>query len=580
MRVVKLVRTVMRHAQGVRRPRLVMTAMLVTALVSGAANTGLLAVVNAILANAVLLGPYGVGNVALFATLAVGLPLTRYVSEVLLVHLTSQAMHDLRIVTLDRVIAAPLAAIEKLGPHRVLATVTDDAPAMVGALTNLPLLCMHASVLLTSMVYVAFLSPALFVALAVALLVGTSLYGFMVMSPVRGHQRAARESWSDVMRGFESLLAATKELKLDRSLRDGFLNGELRCSITAMRDHGTRWNLLSKAAKSIGHAIFFVVLGVVVFVAPVLGATTVTLTGFVVALLYMMTPIEVLLNALPGLARAEVAADHVNRLAEELDAVEPERLTSAGDAIASPDCIELEGVTHTYRDESGNATFEVGPIDLSWRRGEVIFVVGGNGSGKTTMMKLLAGLYRPEAGVVRVDGRLVEDGDRDAYRQSFAAIFSDFHLFERLYGGGRDPVAAAHVLDYVELSDKIRIDDGARLSTTKLSHGQRKRVAMAVALLQDRPFYMFDEWAADQDPSYRDVFYRELLPELKRRGAGVLAITHDDHYFDAADRIVVLDKGRVLDGKDKLPWMATRTSRSLSITRSSTPSGRWSETTR
>jgi putative ATP-binding cassette transporter len=175
-----------------------------------------------------------------------------------------------------------------------------------------------------------------------------------------------------------------------------------------------------------------------------------------------------------------------------------------------------------------------------------VFLVGGNGSGKTTLAKLLVGLYAPAAGEVRVDGERVDDGNRDAYLRRFSAVFSDFYLFERflgLEGPGLDGKAAEY-LETLQLAHKVSVHDG-RLSTTDLSQGQRKRLALLTAFLEDRPIYLFDEWAADQDPVFKRFFYLRLLPELKARGKTVVAVTHDDHYYGVADRVVKLDYGRV-----------------------------------
>jgi putative ATP-binding cassette transporter len=83
------------------------------------------------------------------------------------------------------------------------------------------------------------------------------------------------------------------------------------------------------------------------------------------------------------------------------------------------------------------------------------------------------------------------------------------------------------------------VKDG-RLSTTRLSAGQRRRLALLQVFLDRRPVVALDEWAAEQDPIFRRVFYTELLPELQRRGATVVAITHDDRYFHIADRCVTV----------------------------------------
>ena len=209
--------------------------------------------------------------------------------------------------------------------------------------------------------------------------------------------------------------------------------------------------------------------------------------------------------------------------------------------------LELKGITHSYHRELDDNHFMVGPVDLVFHPGELVFLVGGNGSGKSTLAKLITGLYPPESGEIRVDGRPVTDANRDDYRQLFSAVFADFFVFETLLGlesVNLDASAQAY-LSQLHLQSKVRIKHGA-LSTTALSQGQRKRLALLTAYLEDRPFYLFDEWASDQDPQFKDVFYRQLLPELKARGKAVLVITHDDRYFGLADRVLKLDYGQLV----------------------------------
>ena len=189
----------------------------------------------------------------------------------------------------------------------------------------------------------------------------------------------------------------------------------------------------------------------------------------------------------------------------------------------------------------------LGPLDLAFRRGETVFLSGGNGSGKTTLAKLLTGLYGPTAGEIRVDGAPVGAAGREAYRQMFSAVFWDFHLFEALLGLDRPELneEARDRLERLGLGRKLAVADG-RFSTLDLSAGQRKRLALAVAWLEDRPVCLLDEWAADQDAGWKEVFYRELLPELKARGKTLFVISHDDRFYDAADRLVRLEEGRVV----------------------------------
>jgi putative ATP-binding cassette transporter len=203
-------------------------------------------------------------------------------------------------------------------------------------------------------------------------------------------------------------------------------------------------------------------------------------------------------------------------------------------------------VTHRYQQEGEPHDFEVGPIDVAFHPGEVVFLVGGNGSGKTTLAKLIAGLYAPDHGEVKVDGRLITDQNRDDYRQLFSIVFADFFLFDRLLGLEHATLdeRAAEYLKTLHLDSKVQVSEG-KFSTTSLSQGQRKRMALLTAYLENRSVYIFDEWAADQDPEFKKVFYHVLLPELKARGKAVIAISHDDAYYGMADRIIKLNYGRI-----------------------------------
>src|SRR5262249_40882734 len=130
-----------------------------------------------------------------------------------------------------------------------------------------------------------------------------------------------------------------------------------------------------------------------------------------------------------------------------------------------------------------------------------------------------------------------------------------FHLFDSLLGmesPGLDAQARRY-LSELRLAHKVKVQNGA-LSTTELSRGQRKRLALLTAYLEDRPLYVFDEWAADQDPQFKEIFYPRLLPELKARGKAVLVISHDDRYFPVADRILRLEDGKLIADEVQRPY--------------------------
>jgi putative ATP-binding cassette transporter len=206
--------------------------------------------------------------------------------------------------------------------------------------------------------------------------------------------------------------------------------------------------------------------------------------------------------------------------------------------------LELLDVTHSYHNEQDNSSFRVGPLSVSFEPGEIVFMAGGNGSGKTTFAKLLTGLYVPENGEIRVDDRNITDATRESYRQYFSVIFSDFYVFESLLGLESPDLdeQAQSYLGQLQLDHKVKVENG-KFSTTALSQGQRKRLALLTTYLEDRSFYVFDEWAADQDPLFKDIFYNDILLGLKARGKTVLVITHDNSYYHLADRLIKLENG-------------------------------------
>ncbi len=444
--------------------------------------------------------------------------------------------------------------------HRMLASMTDDATSIITALVQLPVLARNATIVLACLAYLLLLSWRVFLLAIVFLVLGMASYK-IPQAKARQLLDLARERWDDMLGHFRALIDGIKELKLHRLRREAFFSRVLEPAGRSFEQINVRGMTMSTAAAIWGQTLVFVIIGLVVFVAPGLtGAKIETLAAYTVVFLYIIAPLDGIMGALPVIARADSALAKIEQIGLSLQARIPE---DDGPIVPrsrrSWSSIELVGVVHKYHGERQGSAFKLGPIDLVLRPGEIVFVVGGNGSGKTTLVKVLSGLYSPEQGEIRLDGRPVDDRTRDEYRQYFSVVFQDFYLFDQLLGleaAGIDERARG-LLERLELEDKIEVKEGV-LSTTALSRGQRKRLALLTACLEDRPLYVFDEWAADQDPAFKRVFYRELVPDLKARGKTVLVISHDDHYYDVGDRLVKLDYGKLeYDGPAVLRALAS-----------------------
>jgi putative ATP-binding cassette transporter len=272
------------------------------------------------------------------------------------------------------------------------------------------------------------------------------------------------------------------------------------------------------------------------------------------AVTFLSVPVFGLMQSLAIMRATEEAARRMIALEGELVAL-AEAESSAGQSLPRDfGQLEMRGIAYAFPARQGERGFTIGPLNIRLKRGEVVFVTGGNGAGKSTFLKLLTHLYSPRQGEILVDGQTVDLARLAAYRDLIAPVFSDFHLFERLYGLGQDAWRAAEpLLDMMEMTRHVRVEQG-RFSKLDLSTGQRKRLALVAALLENRPVLVLDEWAADQDPHFRRKFYRELIPWLRRDGKTIVAVTHDDHYFDAADRLWHLEEGQLTElpppGKD------------------------------
>jgi len=458
-------------------------------------------------------------------------------------------IHRLRVRLMDDVRHSELLALEALGRSRIFAAITSDTAVLTQASNTLCYSMQSIVVVCFVAAYVAYLSVAAFVLSVVIVATAGALFHF------RGKRLTAERS-----------RAAEQERRLFDRLTD-FLDGfkEVRLNAARSADLFTDSVAVSRVAANIKigaqvetfrqivstQSYMYILLGAVVFVAPVFSSSLAgeSITQTTTALLFVVGAAFGLVQSIPILSNANAAADRLAKLDVDLHAA----VSQARDGIPERrtlDRIEMRSIEFSYKDRFSETAFKIGPIDFNLRAGELVFVTGGNGSGKSTFMRVLAGLYPPSSGEVTLDGMRVTADSRNEYRALITTVFTDYHLFRRLYGiDDPDPAELDSLLRQFRLIEKTGLSN-REFRTLDLSDGQRKRLALIVALLEKRPILLLDEWTADQDPEFRRKFYHELLPQLVRGGATVVAVTHDERYLDELTipaRRIRMDEGRIAE---------------------------------
>lgn len=510
---------------------------------SGAASIGLIALIMHTLRDP---GASTALTVGLFAALCVVILFTRIGSQMVLCRMTQANIAELRIKLCRQILASPLKHLEDIGIDRMLGCLTGNVDLVSQAINGVPVLAVNLMILLCGAVYLGSLSLSL---------LGFGLaFGVLGVASYRYSSRWAskyvvrsRQAQDVLLKRVRGVIEGIKELKMHQDRRLEYVEQVVKAQ-NVVRESKYLGDTLHDAAIAWGRLTFFIAIGLLLFLWPRVAATNAaTLTGYTLTVLYLMSPLEQIIGWLPFLGWTLNAVSQIERLGLALEEGNKFEGVAAATPLDDWQEIELAAVTHAYRREGQPHGFVLGPIDATIRRGQIVFIIGGNGSGKTTLAKLITGLYLPESGQVCLDGQPIGEDNREAYRQLFSVVFDDAVIFESLWGlkAANLDERAQEYLRQLELDHVVTVTDGV-FSTTRFSRGQRKRLALVTAYLEDRPIYLFDEWAADQDPLFRRVFYQRLLPELKRRGKTVIAVTHDDRYFEAADQLIKLEEGKVV----------------------------------
>lgn len=458
---------------------------------------------------------------------------------------TERLIHKLRIRLFDLVRRTDLVTVDHIGLANLQGVLTQDTQILAQVLPMLVIGFQQSVILLFLAAYLAWLSP-------LACILAFGLAGLAVavrFARIRALRRLMQSAAADegrVFNGLSELLNGFKEVRMSTPRADG-VTGALAEASNASRTTNT----LLKAQWGRNYAVIEVMLysliGLMVFVVPlfVAGYHAVILPA-TFAVMFIAGPVSTISFVTPLVTQAELALENIEKMQEKLGAAADAAACEAmGTLEKDPGSIALCDATLSYRNAEGSPLFTAGPVTAEFHAGQITFITGGNGSGKSTLLRMLTALIPLDTGSLLADGVPLATDQMQDYRDRISAIFSDYHLSRRLYCvGDPDQARINDLLKRLDMHKKVTVDDGA-FSTIDLSTGQRKRLAFVVAELEDKQVIVLDEWAADQDPHFRRIFYEELLPDLRARGKIVICVTHDDRWFHLADRIYQMNEGKM-----------------------------------
>lgn len=482
-------------------------------------------------------------EVVVFAVLVTFLLAASMTTSYFLSQYSAGTVNSVRQNLVSRILGTDYDKLEKAGRARLYNVLTNDVNAISGALAEMPAFVYNSFLLLACFGYLFVLSEVMFGILVLAALV-SFLITKIVMTKITKAANQMREHQDHVFEGYKGILDGAKQLTVNKARRQYFFEKRLQPVMTELRSSEREYGFAWDINRNISQVVIFITLGTIVAVSHYLQRTELVMS-YILIVTYIAAPFGYVMNLWQNIARARVSMQKIEslQLGSEQGGLTTDQHTPLSDNWNK---LVFKDVSFAYEAKGEDTAFSLPKLNLTFNKGEIIFITGGNGSGKSTFLHLLLGLYTPSKGVIKVDEQEVHAAQLDSYRDKITMVLPDFYLYRELLDAKGDPVdreTANTLLAQFQLDHKLSVDEEG-FSATQFSQGQRKRLALIASILEDKDIYVLDEWAADQDPHFRALFYQELLPWLKSQGKTVIAVTHDDKYFHLADRHIKFDQGQ------------------------------------
>ncbi|PKG36553.1 multidrug ABC transporter permease/ATP-binding protein [Psychrobacter sp. Sarcosine-3u-12] len=524
-------------------------------LVNAAVSVGIIAYINHTFISQPVFNTLSWASLGQFSALVLLLLVTTFVSQYALTRLGHQFVYELRTKLVKQIIDTKVPQIDHLGSARLLASLSSDIQSITVAFVRMPELVQGVILSVGVALYLGWLSlPLLLIVMfwiAMTIWISTIL-----VKHVYTHLRELREINDLLYEDYQSIIDGRKELALNQHRAEKLYKNDFLNHAKSYQNRVIKSDTYHLSAVNWSNIMMFAAIGVVFAVSNYLDIPMGVATTFSLTILFMQSPLLHAVGAYPTMQTAQVALDKI----QSLELAEYQSTFTTDIVVNNWQSISFNDIGYRYASiytdanevvvkENEHSSDILKSVNLTLKRGDVVFLIGANGSGKSTLAKIITGIFTPTTGSVHIDNQLIDSKNNTDYRQLFSAIFSDQHLFKQLIGShGSDPdmTLVTTWLHKLNLQDKVSVTDH-RLSTDKLSQGQRKRLAMLISVAEHKDILLLDEWAADQDPAFRRVFYQSLIPELKALGKTLFIISHDDSYFEHADRLLLMKEGKLIE---------------------------------
>ncbi|NOQ70405.1 MAG: cyclic peptide export ABC transporter [Crocinitomix sp.] len=490
---------------------------------------------------------FNLGYTIGFCLIIFGFIWSRRELSFIVIRLSQNLFWRLRVEMLDMILQSNHEQVNKR-KEKVQSALLNDVGILTGASLSVIEFITSSVVVISCLIYMSVLSVPLFLTTLAVAIVGVGVY--QLGSGKNNKQFAVSRKLEDgFMKYFISILDGFKEIHMNGKKGKAILDKKIKPIAKDAYKNNIQAFVGFLNLQITGQVLFYILISSILLIFSVtFEIEKITVVNFIFVLLYLLGAIETIMVLLPSLARAKISLNHLSELKGELENEERRDFENVRTIQKQEfQYIKAKDICFTYFNDEGKESFHIGPLQMELQAGEVTFIYGGNGSGKTTFVHALLGILKPTDGAIEYNGKELTDADYEEYKTLFSVVFNEFYLFDEFYGNEDfDRERAAEYLKLFEIEDKIAVTEKG-FSATALSTGQRKRLALIACLLENKPVLVLDEWAADQDPYFRKKFYEEIIPMIKNQGVSIIAITHDDAYYHCADKLVKMEDGSLLD---------------------------------